>query len=390
MKMFKFLATKFIAVLLIACMAFALVGCNKKDAESKFIDEIGGCSETYNGALSEDEFGTLNAAAENYVKEEIVGDDQSCSVTVGQTTEVALADASKHKIPAECVNGAESVQAVEVYYTVKEKSSSIFDFLSSDAKAAITSGNSEEQKVTVYVIKFDTYFKYFTPVVENGETLTKTYFESLFNAEKYKNCTFKQTLEFGVKGTDKESVEQSLTYKTEYTAKFADSKIRVTMVSDVVGDGSQSGSSGKNTVDMYIGYDDNRLECYANVNGSWASAELDLIGFSDIEELTPFYGQRLDHSYFVKTEYGCAIENEKLDKYMESVNDLFEIALSALNFKAEGFVKYYVSEGTLSGVRTEIKINMNYEGVATEFYTVSELKCTDYGSTVVEKPKINK
>ena len=54
------------------------------------------------------------------------------------------------------------------------------------------------------------------------------------------------------------------------------------------------------------------------------------------------------------------------------------------------FAKYYVSGGVLSGVREDASLNMSFseDGMSMDIHMDIEanITCTDYGTTVVNKP----
>ena len=127
--------------------------------------------------------------------------------------------------------------------------------------------------------------------------------------------------------------------------------------------------------------------------------DLEIIGFSSIEELQPFYDDFLDYTYFEKTAYGCTISSENFERYvMQALGELLEDVpagqVPTLDF--DGHAKFFVSNGVLSGELVELTAgysqSINQAGLAMSIsMSISEtakVTCTDYGSTVIERPNV--
>jgi hypothetical protein len=139
----------------------------------------------------------------------------------------------------------------------------------------------------------------------------------------------------------------------------------------------------------------NQIQCYIKMgkNEEWINGDLTTIGFSSLEELTPFYDQYLDYSFFTKTETGFEIAEEHADEYVAQTLDILSGMLDISLFddmNIDMYAKYYVCSGVLSGMLTEgtLKMDTSLYGVSMkldEKFT-GKSTCTDYGTTVVEKP----
>ena len=103
----------------------------------------------------------------------------------------------------------------------------------------------------------------------------------------------------------------------------------------------------------------------------------------------------MDFTYFTKTETGFQLADENSEKFIEltlkqdeSMGEL--IAMFGEDFDMDMFVKYYVSNGVLSGMRQELTMDakMTEEGVSMKLSAdvVTKMTCTNYGTTVVKKP----
>ena len=380
----KKLTSIFLCLVMAVVATVALTGCKKetkKSAEQSMIDDIGGCSETYTGTLSEEQYSSSDEAIAAVVANELNGSSTECTKTDAQKTTIPASEYAKNNIPAEYTNGATNVEKVEISYTRQEKNKADTN-LTADGDAA----TQKKYKVTVYVINYENYWKYFSPVVENSQTLSKSYYESIFNGTKYKNCTVTQVIEqkITIKGG---GINESGTTKMEYTAKYADNKI---YMYEKTTDPSRVSES-----EYYIEQTDTGILCYTkNLAGVWE--ESDLFGAGDIDSLMPFASNEyLDHSYFTKTSYGCEIQRENFQSYLDQAMKGLSLGMDA-NIES-GSVKFYVSKGVLSGILSNMKLSGTIslsemlgttENITATFTSALSMtvKCTDYGTTVVTKP----
>ncbi len=378
-------------------MAFSLVfavGCNKADkkeakAHQEFMDSLGGCSDTYKGAISSHSYTTKEDAAEDFIEVELTGNEdvvitntQSQGTLSGEeVAALALSDADRE--------GLQEVEKLSVTYS-KESS------ISSVAKTADTLDTS--RTVDIYIIKYPTNFKYYSPAPITGETVTKSYYDSIFDSDNYVNCTLTYTTKIEAVVKVMKIKVYSYTYELNQTIKYDNDKIYLEQrISDESEGAVDTGDMGLVTdpyLAAYIEVVDGQNVCYAKTSEestSWNKGDLYQIGFNSLEELRPFYGQFLDYTYFTKTDYRCALAEENARQYVnETLASDPTVSQYLDDMTIDMFAKYYVANGVLSGVRQDINLtlDMKVEGVSTSVdeVVVSEMKCTDYGTTVVEKP----
>ena len=79
-----------------------------------FKEEIGGCSDTYEGALSETEYDNAENAAKDYVKYEVVGTEKTGEISDVKTKDLKLSDAEKLGINAGMIEGATGIKECTV------------------------------------------------------------------------------------------------------------------------------------------------------------------------------------------------------------------------------------------------------------------------------------
>lgn len=366
----------------------------KNDPErNEFIDGIGGVSETYEGAVSEDYFSSAEEAAEAYVEMEIAGKSYASITEVESKGELSDKEVKSLGIPAELSDGIDSVEKLEVSYVLDS------DYVKANSGRINLASEKESdstKKVIVYVIKYGPDWKYFSPMPVKGNTITRSYYDSVFNSESYKNCTLNSVTKVSavVKGSDGSQTE-TVTIESTITQyiKYDNNKIYFEQTIEA----NQNGVGNTQTIHAYLEEDeDGYVRCYVRTDPTsdyWYSGSLYTLGFTKLEEITPFYKQYLDYTYFTKTSYGFALEDENAKQYLETALsnvEGFTDMFSGSDMDLDMFAEYYVSGGVLSGMRMDanIGIEMAQQGVdvsVTETVT-NTITCTNYGSTSVEIP----
>ena len=375
--------------------AFSFItGLFGKDSETKkesaFIDSIGGVSETYTGAVSEQTYASAEVAAKAFVEEEIVGESDCDIENIESKGTLSPTEVTALNLAPEIAEGMTSVEKLEVEY-IKDDGASYMSVAPDTL--------NKSKKVTVYVIKYESRFKYYSPAPITGNTITKSYYDSIFNAEKYQNCTYKSSMEMDMDvSASYEGEKQSMTMKmgTSQMIMYSENKIYMEQTISYTASGMGENINQTQTLCAYMEMVGNQLVCYIKEGGSteWYEGNLSTIGFSDLEELTPFYDQYLDYSYFTKTDYGFEISDENAKRFIDEtlsdalggmgVEDMLDM------FQIDMFAKYYVSQGVLSGMREDVsmKMDVNESGMKMKMNAdiVAEMSCTNYGTTVVTKP----
>ena len=365
------------------------------NGDSAFIDSLGGVSDTYVGAVSEINYYSAEEAAYAFVENEIVGDSHVHSFTYESVEEFDVDDVDID-IPSEFLYGADSVEKMNV--TFNESSAYAYS-----AMATGETSGSTQRTVTVYVIKYGNNFKYFAPMPITGETITKSYYDSVFNSEKYMNCTMQTSMSAAISASgliDGVNMSMNMTMSLNQTAKYANDRIYIyqeSIATTVMSYGGESETESEtSTIYGYLEEDAyGNIVCYVreNENEPWTRGSMISIGFSSMEELVPFYNQYLDYSYFSKTPYGFALEDENARQYFMQAFDELSGSISGVDFGSDGvdmIARYYVQDGALTGAQTDATISAEVsEGGQTANMTVtvdSTMTCTNYGTTVVERP----
>lgn len=358
-----------------------------------FADEIGGVSETFKGAVSKEAYNTSVEAAEAFVSIEVAGEKDDI-VVVESTSKGTLSEEKINSIgiPEDLMEGATAVEEIEVSYSVSNADTQL---ASTDGLIPISGTLSTTKKAIVYVIKYDVDWKYFTPAPITGDTISKSYYDSVFNTEKYANCTLQSVsvkTDTSTGSYEGESYTVVTETKTTQTIKYANNKIYFEQKVETT---AEDGSTQTQILAAYMEEVDGEISCYIRMGGEdaeWMKSHLSVIGFTKLEELRPFYNQYLDYTYFTKTSYGFALDEENMKRY---ISEVVGILLDDFNEPGVGldldiFAEYYVSEGVLSGMRMETNIDsrISEDGltVVTNQKIANTITCTNYGTTVVEKP----
>ena len=397
--MFKKILSLTLVVLMILTAVLA-TGCaedDKKDKKSKggkldgsvgrdaFIESIGGVSETYIGGLSNESYGSADEAAEAFVVNEVIGSNTASVSGVSPKQTLTVSEATSI-IPREVMgNDALEVQLLEVTYEVYNNNASVNTSGYTNVDTLDTT-----RRIDVYVIKYEFDYKYFTPCPKTGDTITQDYYNSVFNAEMYKNCTFVSTTEMSVDVTA-DGQSQKADFVITQTIKYADGKILLSQT--VTGDTSMLGLANSN-FQAYMEEVDGSMRIYVKMgsDSSWVEGNLYQIGFKSIDELTPFATSYLDYTYFNKTDYGFALTGENAKKYFMAAFESMGASVSGMldSMNIDMFAEYYVKEGVLSGARTEanVEFDMSVQGysASAKEYVKAVTTCTNYGTTVVNKP----
>lgn len=369
-----------------------LTGKAQEAAEGRndFINEIGGVSDTFAGAVSTESYDTAEAAAEDFVTKEVVGDNVAVIDYTDSKGTLTSSEVASLNLPDDVADGVKSVEKIEVGYSIKNEDTA------SNGVMTCSAYHNKVETVTVYVIKYEVDWKYFVPRPVNGETISKSYYDSIINDEKYANCTLtSESVIYADIEISAEGYIMSGTMKitTTQTIKYADDKIFFNQVVKSENTGIYAGDDTDSTLQGYISLnDDGSCECYVSVDGvNWQRGSLVAIGFSDIKSMRPFYdNDYLDYTYFNKTDYGFALSGENAKAYLDAAFDDVLSMVDGMDWDADMFAEYYVSDGTLTGMRTDADISFEgiIEGCNAQMNesVKSTITIKDYGTTVVEDP----
>lgn len=338
-----------------------------------FIRELGGTSETYTGTVSSTTYATASQAIETCVANEVAGN--KASVVNTTTTELSKEQVESLNIPASETEGMLGVDKVEVEYNV----------------SAENAESNEKKTAQIYILKFANEYKYYTTRPANGEIVTQSYYNSVFDDENYTNCTLNSTMEinFDLRNGDETA---TTTIKMTQFAKYSENAIYLEQTTEMATEtNAAEGTSSDSVSEKVWGYmaKNTTWNCYISRDGkNWDWTSLSSFGVYQMSELLPFASEKTTYSYFTKTDYGFELTNENARRYVQNTLGQLSAYLGE-DSAMELFAKYYVCNGALSGMRMEMDIDVDYGNstkVTGSITAVAESKVTDYGTTVVEKP----
>lgn len=314
---------------------------------------------SFEGTLSAETFETQNAAVEAFLEEEIDGRYTHAELVEYQKE----ADLTADEIGALPLGGETVVRAERgtVSYRVN-----------TEAATALTDKTDDIKTHPLYLLEADGKFRYFVPPTEIGQPITKSYFQSLFDPEKYANCTLEMNCYMS-----REQSEPLDAYAIKAAGDVAWFKIER--------DGyAQNGYTVIRNGKHY--------DCVANPNGSWEIQEswgneaIDLSGL-ETDPLLILGGYTVsvflfrwvygDFSFLERTEYGLRVNQEKWVSRAE-----FQESQKIKEFQFD----YIVQNGRIEEMTTIIKLEET-DGSAT-VERVPEFHCTlkDFGTTEVSLP----
>ena len=351
----KKLAKFAIATLLTAVMAIGFAACGTS-----------GNVDTFEGAISNDSYESQESAVEAFLDNEIAGDAVQAELQdiqeVGELTteEVAALDTGDALAEGDTIVSA---KIVEVSYTR----------ITSNALSLAAETGDDVFVFTVYVIEISpagttvTEFRYYVPKAENGDVLTRSYFEDVLDPAKYVNCTQKYTAK---------STSMGITMTIEYSILCANDKATLQMK---IPDMNSSMSIEYTNIYGYF-EDGESFKAWLSTDGTtYAEAPAGSFaqyGVIDMESFATLCIPKIDYSYFEKTSYGFKIQEAFLETYIGDVLGYY----GGSGVSAE--LKFYVKDGRLSEVKSNVSATM--EGLKVT--STETVKFSAFGTTTVNRP----
>lgn len=329
------------ATALAGAMCLSMAACGKKTE--------GG--ETFRGAVSETTYESADAAVKGFLEEEMSGLTVKAEY-VGYEKEAELTQSEIGDLElGEYAEGLISAEKGQVEYRETSESTAV----SSIAEGTITR--------TVYILSYPDTFRFFAPPVNTGETLTAKYYESVFQTEKYYNCTIHAVMnmmsnedgfESGITATIlklTEAAAYQLAYNTE---DFSGEPFLITYM---------------------IEKNDTTYFCDKSLDSPEYRVD-NVLDFPAKEYISVWFQRTfgaLDHTYFEKTETGYALRADKQAVFMETMQ------------YSGGTVSYLeytfkVVDGRLASAHMEVSYS---DG---DLEITSDVEFSDFGSTEVTVP----
>lgn len=352
------------------------VGCSKSTEESE-----PDSTETFEGTVCAQSFETQNAAAQACVESEINGSEYGVQFSSYEKGEDLTAEQVTELNLSAKVNGTvEGVEKGKIYFTENSQAS------------AVAASSGAGLYITVYMIKYTptgtqtTKYTYLIPLPENGEPLSASYYADVMNPAKYLNCTLDCST---VSTSGAMGITANVTFN--YTIQFDNNKAYVHATLTQPTDMTMSGYIYEtHTVDMYMAENADTLQCAVRRdNSEYAVGDAsDLFGapVSTLHDLITLDLAEAQYSMFVKTNYGFALNSKFLEEVLSK-----SLENSGVGATFSGMsCKYYVADGRLSKVTSNINMSMRIEEGGMSFNVTASASAnvnyTSFGTTSVSIP----
>lgn len=346
--------------------------------------------EVFQGIASKETFSSIEETAEAYLKNEIDGNvshseflryENKGKLTEQQTDSLSLGEEEKR--------GLLFVEKIVVIYRETTVAQTLVRLQTTE----------DTYTQTLYLLSYEQgVYRYFVPMPEKGEPLSKSYFESVLDPAKYLNCTFnlkytgedihdgKKTNEDGsayakvagvylyefdkgnVTGEEIEQIEEEL-----YTIFQSDGK-HIDCTKDLA------------DKEWYISeprveYDKNGNEITSAASGVYDAIE---------SVLYRWFGAGIDYSYFEKTNGGFALREEKSREFIFSF--LYEELPENSGQKFKTFIESLTDFGAEytvfvnNGIVEQVTYKLYMESALGSIRGSYQIQIDDVGTTVIKLP----
>ena len=371
----------------------------------------GNYSETYEGDISSLAYITELAAAEAFVKNEIVGKTtETTEVSYEKAGDLSLAKVATFNLGDYDVDDVTEAEYGTVTYTTKVYSLKEKEPDEDSASESTPENTTEseiveetvEKTVTMYLLKFGSTYHYYVPQPEVGDMLSESYYDSVFDSSEYSNCTV--SIDIGTRvsvsrsfSVDDKTEEQVEVNKTDYSVymKITEDVIYIKIMDKESTSGTET--DGKNKIYARTGYifrgSNDSLSLYYYENKSWNNYTT--ISRSTLHSMYD-YGipVKFDHSYFEKTKTGFKLSDDKLVDFVEKMlttNSSLSKTFKMTEATFTGDATYQISGGKLakqsmnmSIKSTDTKYDATYVKTGEVFISA---KYSRFGTTTVKVPE---
>ena len=325
-------------------------------------------SETYTGAVSATTYTSENDAIEGFLETEISGSTVT-AVLVNYTIEEELTQSQVDSlgIDEEYTEDLKKVEKVNVEYS--EESTSPYS-------VSVSLMSASTYTRTVYLLSYTNMFRFFVPALAQGDTLTASYYDSTFEAEKYINCTMKAVLtETNTYSGTTSTMEQTAIAKATRDALYEHDTVVY----------KPSVTENARVFEVYILNSAQRGLCAIDFDGGETPTINDVEYYEEFESVNAYFmnwfnerfGQ-LDHTFFTKTATGYALRG---DRYMEF------LAVQGYDVDDVSDVSYVINitDGRMSDIAMMISVKDENDNVVSSYGMTIDFY--DFGTTVIDVPE---
>lgn len=358
-----------ISVVAVLCIvSILLVGCPKKETKKHY-------SETFEGVVSTWSYTSANAAAEAFLNNEI----NSTTNKVTFRSYIKNAELSKKEIDSLNLQVDDTVQSVEKGFVA----------YSEDSAVAKASEEEEYNYVTVYIIEIKynseapSEYKYYVPLPEVGERISKSYYKSVLYNDKCENCTAKITVNSVISTT-----ESTTNTNMEITCRITEDTVYYGILTKVKDPFSYVDSSS--SVALYIlnynNPDTMRGVLVQNTYQYQHLSNADLKALYGKDSLKDFYKEglvELDFAYYQKTETGFAFKDKAVSDILNKALNITGISVSNLKVTSE----YNITDGCIDNGNLAFSGEFFIGGQKANVTFESKFEFYDFGKTEVDVPE---
>lgn len=368
----KILAYLIAVAALFSCMAFTACDSDKNNY-----------SETYKGTLSAEAYATADAAAEAFVLNEISSETSSATFEIySKGKDLSENEIAKLNLTEDEIADVKHAESGRVSY-IKETASAY--------GAAPAPSNYRSQ--TIYIIEFNTpsaggSVKYLAPLPANGEGLTKSYLQSVYNTEYYKNCTSTYEMPITIKLSDG-MIGMTTEISAKYVVRITETAVEMVISLKMPAYSDDGLFYETQTATSYlVDSADGILQATFNGERWQVSNFTEEYG---VEKISDLYASNLpegDHSHFVKTNTGFKMSDEYLGSLMDELLDEADIyEFLGSDFTHSISADYYVTEGRLDSAQVVLKMSGVLDGMKTNITVKAVNRYSNFGTTTVTIPQ---
>ena len=398
-----------LALTLVLVMGAMFAACGKKDekADDSGREYYPGASETFAGVVSDESYASEQLAAEAFVQNEINGTKEVELVSYSKKGELNESQKSELELDS-VVEAGDTVQKVEVVEVA-------YSPVSASAAAGantVASAKTDYKTITIYIVVVTPHgsqkveYRYYVPISEEGDMLTKSYFLDVLDPAKYANCT--ETYTMSVNMTMGGSVYQGMpggslssSSSIQSTTKIADKKVSsynyITAVS--------GGYSDVQTAYAYIEEIDKKMHVWTSTNGTVYQYNGNTYALQDdsVESLDSIASMMMpdyDFSYYEKTNYGFRLNPQYFEDVLDEAFEEAGVGSTGVGMNINtktAEIKFYVVGGKVEKATIYIALDMSmsysdpYGSSSPQTLTMKmvesgEIFYKDFGTTVVTTP----
>lgn len=362
----KFIIIASVILVFVMC-ASIFTACNKDNVPKDTF---------YKGTLSAQSYVSSEEAAAAFLANEVSGEATDAQyVSSTKQADLTSAEINELEISAEDKAKLTSAEKVVITYNVSEQAQAA---AAAAGVSSATAATVKTKTVTVYILVIDFDYRYYVPPLAEGDVVTKSYYDEVFDQSKYRNATItveSKTHVYASGYGQSQSMDMTIRMELKCAGTFA--SLVMTM-----SDGTQSES-----VELFYVFKgdtpDANFDLYMKDDGEWTKIPTYSI---DIDvSFTPEATN--DNSYFVKTATGFKLNTEKFAQYLETALDALGNYANAVNMNSvECNAEYFVNEGRIYKSEATVSASISASGATGSVSSATTSTYGNFGTTVVQSP----